>query len=125
MNRQYFENLYNRLQDGEDMSRTEREVLFAYDNMQEYEYDWIGFNEASGLNYKELVCLMIAAEVNEIYITGEWSNQFANWFEMQKAGLEMVGIVEIDNPRYVYDINKYGKSWNEPTKYVLAFRLKK
>jgi hypothetical protein len=116
MNKQYFENLYNRSQNGEDLSRTERELVFAYGNMQAYQYDWVGFNEASGINYKELVCIMIEADIDEIYITGEWSNQFANWLEMQKAGLEMVGIKEIDNPRYVYDINKYGKSWDIPTR---------
>ena len=123
MNKQYLENLYNRLQNGEDLSRTESALTFAYDKMKANEYDWIGFNEVSGINYKELVCLMIKAEVNEIYITGEWSNQFENWFEMQKAGLEMAGVREIDNPRYVYDIKKYGKSWDTPTKYVLVFRL--
>lgn len=125
MNKQYLENLYNRLQNEEDLSRTERELVFAYDKAKNYEYDWIGFNEVSGLNYKEFVCLMIKAEIDEIYITGEWSNQFANWFEMQEAGLEMVGVMKIDNPRYVYDVKKYGKSWDTPTKYVLVFRLKK
>lgn len=125
MNKQYLENLYNKLQNEEDLSRTERELVFAYDKTKEYEYDWIGFDEVSRLNYKELVSLMREAEVDEIYITGEWSNQFANWFEMQEAGLEMVGVMEIDNPRYVYDVKKYGKSWDKPTQYVLVFRLKK
>lgn len=125
MNKQYFENLYNKLQNEEDLSRTERELVFAYDKTKEYEYDWIGFDEVSRLNYKELVSLMREAEVDEIYITGEWSNQFANWFEMQEAGLEMVGVMGIDNPRYVYDVKKYGKSWDKPTQYVLVFRLKK
>ena len=125
MNKQYLENLYNRLQNEEILSKTERALIFAYDKTMEYEYDWIGFDEAGGFNYKELVCLMIKADVDEIYITGEWSNQFANWFEMQKAGLEMVGVREIDNPRYVYGVKKYGKSWDKPTQYVLAFRLKK
>lgn len=125
MNKQYLENLYNKLQNEEDLSRTERELVFAYDKAKNYEYDWIGFNEVNGLNYKEFVCLMIKAEIDEIYITGEWSNQFSNWFEMQEAGLEMVGVMKIDNPRYVYDVNKYGKSWDTPTKYVLVFRLKK
>lgn len=125
MNKQYFENLYNKLQDGEVLSKTESALVFAYDKTKEYEYDWIGFDEVSRLNYKELVSLMREAEVDEIYITGEWSNQFAEWFEMQNAGLEMVGVLKIDNPRYVYDVKKRGKSWDKPTQYVLVFRLKK
>jgi choline kinase len=125
MNKQYLENLYNKLQNEEDLSRTERELVFAYDKTKEYEYDWIGFDEVSSLNYKELVSLMREAEVDEIYITGEWSNQFANWFDMQEAGLEMVGVMEIDNPRYLYDVKRYGKSWDKQTQYVLVFRLKK
>ena len=125
MNKQYFENLYNRLQDGEVLSKTETKLISAYVKMNDYEFDWIGFDEISGLNYKELVCLMREAEVDEIYITGEWSNQFVNWFEMQEAGLEMIGIMEIDNPTYVYNVKKRGISWDKPTQYVLVFRLKK
>lgn len=125
MNKQYLENLYNKLQDGEVLSKTESALIFAYDKTKEYEYDWIGFDEVSRLNYKELVSLMREAEVDEIYITGEWSNQFANWFEMQEAGLEIVGVMKIDNPRYVYDVKKRGQSWDKPTQYVLVFRLKK
>lgn len=125
MNKQYLENLYNKLQDGEVLSKTESALIFAYDKTKEYEYDWIGFDEVSRLNYKELVSLMREAEVDEIYITGEWSNQFAEWFEMQESGLEMVGVMEIDNPRYVYDVKKRGQSWDKQTQYVLVFRLKK
>lgn len=125
MNKQYFDNLYNRLQDGEVLSKTEIKLVSAYVKMNDYEFDWIGFDEISGLNYKELVCLMLKADVDEIYITGEWSNQFANWFEMQEAGLEMVGIREIDNPVYVYNIKKRGISWDKPTQYVMVFKLKK
>lgn len=125
MNKQYFDNLYNRLQDGEVLSKTEIKLVSAYVKMNDYEFDWIGFDEISGLNYKELVCLMLKADVDEIYITGEWSNQFANWFEMQEAGLEMVGVREIDNPIYVYNIKKRGLSWDKQTQYVLVFRLKK
>ena len=47
MNKQYFENLYNRLQDGEVLSKTESGLVFAYDKTKEYEYDWIGFDEVS------------------------------------------------------------------------------
>jgi hypothetical protein len=125
MNKQYLDNLYNRLQDGEVLSKTEIKLISAYVKMNDYEFDWLGFDEISELNYKELVCLMLKAEVDEIYITGEWSNQFANWFEMQEVGLEMVGIREIDNPTYVYHVKKRGISWDKPTQYVLVFRLNK
>ncbi len=125
MNKQYLENLYNKWQNEEDMSKVESKLIFAYDKTKEYEFDWIGFDEVSGFDYKELVSLMREAEVDEIYITGEWSNQFANWFEMQEAGLEMVGVKEIDNPTYVYNMKKRGVSWDKPTQYVLVFRLKK
>ena len=125
MNKQYLENLYNKWQNEEAMSKVESKLIFAYDKTKEYEFDWIGFDEVSGFDYKELVSLMREAEVDEIYITGEWSNQFANWFEMQEAGLEMVGVKEIDNPTYVYNMKKRGVSWDKPTQYVLVFRLKK
>ena len=125
MNKQYLDNLYNKLQDYEILSKAERGLVFAYDKTKVYEFDWIGFDDTNGFDYNELVSLMREAEVDEIYITGEWSNQFANWFEMQVAGLEMVGVREIDNPTYVYNMKKRGLSWDKPTQYVLVFRLKK
>lgn len=125
MNKQYFENLYNKLQDGEVLSKTEMALTYSYDNMKRYDYDWVGIEKASGLDHKELVDIMRESEVNEVYITGEWSNQFAEWFEMQESGLEMVGVMEIDNPRYIYDVKRYGESLDKQTQYVLLFRLKK
>lgn len=125
MNKQYLDNLYHKLQNYEVLSKAERELVCAYDKTNRYEFDWIGFDNISGFDYKELVSLMREAEVDEIYITGEWSNQFKNWFEMQEAGLEMVGVKEIDNPTYVYDVKNRGVSWDKPTQYVLVFKLKK
>ena len=124
MNKEYFENLYDRLQDGEVLSKTEINLLRSYDNMKQYEYDWIGVRSASDIDADALVQIMKESSIEEIYIEGEWSNQFEHWFKMQEASLEMTGIRQIDNPRYVYEMKKWGSSSNNEKTYVLVFRLK-
>lgn len=124
MNKEYFENLYDRLQDGEALSKTEINLLRSYDNMKQYEYDWLGIQSASDIEVNALVQIMKESNIEEIYIEGEWSNQFEGWFKMQEAGLEMTGIRQIDNPRYAYEVKKWGSSSNSEKTYVLVFRLK-
>lgn len=124
MNKEYFENLYDRLQDGEVLSKTEINLLRSYDNMKQYEYDWIGIQSASDIDADALVQIMKESNIEEIYIEGEWSNQFEHWFKMQEAALEMTGIRQIDNPRYAYEVKRWGSSSNNEKTYVLVFRLK-
>jgi hypothetical protein len=124
MNKEYFENLYDRLQDGEVLSKTEINLLRSYDNMKQYEYDWMGIQSASDIGADTLVQIMKESNIEEIYIEGEWSNQFEHWFKMQEAGLEMTGIRQIDNPRYTYEMKRWGSSSNNEKTYVLVFRLK-
>jgi hypothetical protein len=66
---------------------------------------------------------MSASDIEELYITGEWSNQFENWFNLQESGFEMIGVREIDNQQYIFDMKRYGSSWKKPKKYVLVFRI--
>ena len=124
MNKEYFENLYDRLQDGEVLSRTEINLLRSYDNMKQYEYDWIGIQSASDIDADALVQIMKESNIEEIYIEGEWSNQFEHWFKMQEAALEVTGIRQIDNPRYAYEVKRWGSSSNNEKTYVLVFKLK-
>jgi hypothetical protein len=124
MNKKYFEELYNRLQYGEVLNNTERVISRSYQKMEMYEYDWLSIDSASDIDAVELVRIMKESNVKEIYIDGEWSNQFANWYTMQEAGLEMVGIRKIDNPMYIYETKKYDDSTANKTKFILVFKLK-
>ena len=122
MKNEYLEQLYEDFQDGQELTKTERQMLYAYNQMKEYGYDTLVLDEISGLDGQEMYDIMFCACIEELYITGEWSNQFENWFNLQIAGFEMAGVKEIDNPRYISDIKRYGESWNKPTMYVLVFR---
>lgn len=124
MKNEYLEQLYEDLQDGNELTRTESQMTYGYEQMNEYGYDTVVLDSLSGLDSQEIYDIMFAAGIEELYITGEWSNQFDNWFNLQKAGFEMLGVREIDNPRYIRDIKKYNESWDKPKMYVLVFRMK-
>lgn len=123
MKNEYLEQLYEDFQDGQELTKTERQVLYGYNQMKEYGYDTVVLDDISGLDGQEIYDIMYTAHLEELYITGEWSNQFENWFKLQEAGFEMLGVREIDNPRYIADMHRYGSSWNTPKKYVLVFRI--
>lgn len=123
MNKQYFEELRNRLQNDKQLTKTERNLLHAYEVAANYEFDWIGIDSADNVDAEELINVMNCADIHEVYITGGWSGQFENWYKLQEAGLKMLGIRLIDNPKYLHGIKKLGHSWNEKKQYVLVFEL--
>ena len=123
MAHKYLEELYKKWKDGQELTRTEYEVTYSYNKMQEDECGVLVIDEISNLNGSEIYDIMSASDIEELYITGEWSNQFENWFNLQEAGFEMIGVREIDNPQYISDMKRYGSSWNKPKKYVLVFRI--
>ena len=123
MKNEYLEQLYEDFQDGQELTKTERQVLYRYNQMKEYGYHTLVLDDISGLDGHEIYDIMYAAGLEELYITGEWSNQFENWFNLQETGFIMIGVREIDNPRYIADMYKYGSSWNKPKMYVLVFMI--
>lgn len=123
MNKKYFEQLENRAQNGKPLTKTELKIYWAYRDMLEYEHDWLGIEKVSDIEPSELAKIMKEADLAEVYIEACWSDQFENWFGMQQAGFEIVGVKEVDNPRYAMEVKVYGKSSNRKKKHVLAFKI--
>jgi hypothetical protein len=124
MNKQYLNKLNERLVNGEKLTKTERSIALAYRDVIEHGFDWIGIRKVTDIEPEELVKIMLTSDINIIYIMEEWSGQFENWYKMQEAGLEMVGMRKIDNPIYKQDIKRWGNSDNKETKIVLVFKIK-
>lgn len=124
MNKEYLKELYNGVQSGDVLSTTEIKMVMAYQKMEEYGHDWIEIDSCEGIDGVELIDIMKKINAKEICIGREWSNQFGNWYAMQEAGLEMVGMRKINNPTYMHDIKKWGNSSASETKIVLVFKIK-
>lgn len=123
MNKQYLNKLNERLVSGEKLTRTEKQIAWAYRDMLEYEYNWIGLKQTTDINPEELVTHMIAADIDEIYITEEWSGQHMSWYKMQEAGLRMLSMRLIDNPRYQHEQMFRGTSYQDKEMVVMVFKL--
>ena len=124
MNKQYLNKLNERLVNGEKLTKTERTIALAYRDVLEYSFDWIGIRKVSDIDPEELSKIMLACDINNIYIMEEWSGQFENWYKMQETGFVVDGMKKIDNPKYLIDIKLYGSSSNDKIQYVLVFKLK-
>ena len=124
MNKQYLDKLNERLVNGEKLTKTERTIAFAYRDVIEYGFNWIGVRKATDIEPEELAKIMLTSDINIIYIIEEWSGQFENWYKMQEAGFVIDGIKKINNPKYLIDMKLYGSSSNDKTQFVLVFKLK-
>ena len=122
MNKQYLDQLNKRLVNNRQLSKTEKQIVWAYRDMLEYEYDWIGFRKTTDIEPQELVIHMLAAHINRIYITEEWSGQHQSWYEMQEAGFDMC-MKLIDNPKYQHEQMFRGKSDKDKKMIVMVFEL--
>jgi len=123
MNKQYLSKLNERLVNGEKLTKTEKQIAWAYRDMLEYEYNWIGFRKTTDIDPEELSTHMLAADVDEIYITEEWSGQHMSWYKMQEAGFRMLSMRLIDNPRYQHEQMFRGKSDKDKEMVVMVFKL--
>ena len=124
MNKQYLNNLNERLVNGEKLTKTERAIALAYRDVIEHGFDWIGIRKVSDIEPEELSIIMLASDINNIYVMEEWSGQFENWYKMQEAGFIIDGIKKIDSPRYLIDMKLYGSSSHNKRQFVLVFKLK-
>lgn len=123
MDKQYLNELNKRLVSGDKLTKTERQVALAYRDMLEYEYNWIGFSKTTDIDPEELMLHMLAAEIDEVYITEEWSGQHMSWYKMQEAGFRMLSMRLIDNPRYQHEQMFRGKSDKDKEIVVMVFKL--
>lgn len=123
MNKQYLNKLNERLVNGEKLTKTERQIAWAYRDMLEYEYNWIGLKQTTDIDPEELVTHMIEADIDEVYITEAWSGQYMSWYQLQEAGVVMSGMRLIDNPKYQHEQMFRGKSYQDKQMVVMVFRL--
>lgn len=127
---EYIESLMNKRGTDEKLSYAESILVMAY---RSPDYDKLGricFSESiGGINERpggldntvELIHHLVSAGINEIYVTGEWSNQFDSWLALDKFGLKLRGIVEIEDGRYLEDMMMYGSSHRKEKKTALRF----
>lgn len=72
-------------------------------------FESFNFKEAGDF-YSELK----AAGITELFYGSETSNYLDDFLAFQKAGAKMVGMVELENPKYKRDIERWGHSWEKP-----------
>lgn len=98
-----------------DLSRGQKDLVSAYLVSTRNGYECMAVFESfnadeAGDFYSELK----AAGINELFYGSETSNYLDAFLAFQKAGAKMVGMVELENPKYKRDIERWGNSWEKP-----------
>lgn len=108
----YIDQLLDKLADGEKLTDPELILTRAYQAQAYARYGLICVDDAlhSAETAAALAQQLSMAGINELYITGEWSNQFEAWMAMDGFGLKLRGICQIMNAEYYREVERWGDS---------------
>lgn len=122
----YIDQLLDKLADGEKLTDTKLILTRAYQAPAYVRYGFICVGDALHDVEKAaaLAQQLSMAGINELYITGEWSNQFEAWMALDSFGLKLRGICQIKNADYYQDIEKWGESDRPSDLTALKFSFK-
>lgn len=124
----YFEELLEKAkQDWKTLNGGEKTIVRMYASSKEAGYDRLvsGWSESvQESDAGDFVNAMQQAGIREFYFIGEGSNQLSRWLALDKAGLKLCGICELDNPLYADDMEKCGESNWKATLPALKFVLR-
>jgi hypothetical protein len=122
MRNEYMERIGKTINEEGRVSKAEWLLYRYYKNACFAESDKIciedGIDQADALKIADA---LRKAGINELYVTGEWSNQFSAWYAMELSGLKLKGIEVIENPKYAVDMRYYGCSREPKTIYAMKF----
>ena len=126
MKNEYLEKICDRIQNGEEIGRNQRELAWAYKQAAYQKFGRICLDHPI---YTDKDAAAIAQElslagINELYITSQSSNQLDLWAVMDAFGLKLRGIGFIDNADYIVDVERWGSSNLPETLAALRFSFK-
>ena len=126
MKNAYIDQLLDRLADGEELTDPKLILTRAYQAPAYTRYGFICVNDAlhGAEKAAALAQQLSMAGINELYITGEWGNQFEAWMALDSFGLELRGIRRIMNAEYYQDIERWGDSDRPNELLALKFSFK-
>lgn len=109
---EYLENIYNRIQNGEKVSRIQNELVWAYKKPAFQKFGWICLDNPIHTD-EDAVALaqqLSLAGINEVFVTCQFSNQLDQWAAMDAFGLKLRGIQFIENAGYIEEVERWGSS---------------
>ena len=126
MKNEYLEKICDRIQNGEEVGRNQRELAWAYKQPAYQKFGRIcpgpSHPHRQGCGGHRPGAFL--AGINELYITSQSSNQLDLWAVMDAFGLKLRGIGFIDNADYIVDVERWGSSDLPETLAALRFSFK-
>lgn len=122
----YIDQLVEKMENGEKLTAPKRFLVRAYRAKAYERYGFICVDDAlHGVeNAVALAQQLSMAGINELYITGDWGNQFDAYMAMDDFGLKLRGICRVKNAEYYRDIEKWGDSDRPSDLTALKFSFK-
>ena len=122
MNNTYMENLARDIESGKLESSAVCTIVRCYKIAKYYEADIITCDEVLWeSDAATIVAVLRKAGINELYITAQASDMFGVYLLLDNAGLKLRGVVQIENPKYKKDMDKWGSSFEK--RYIPALRF--
>lgn len=123
MKNEYLEKIYDRIQNGEEVSRNQWELARAYKKPAYQKFGRLCLDNSIHTveDAAALAQNLSMAGIGEVYVTSQSSNQLDQWAAMDAFGLKLRGIEYIDNAEYAEDMERWGTS-NQPER-IAALRF--
>ena len=123
MKNDYLEKIVNRMYGGQEVSRAQRDLAWAYKKPAYRVHGRICLdNPIHRIEDAVAIAQQLSlAGINELFVICQFSNQLDYWAAMDAFGLKLRGIEYIDNAEYREEMDCWGSS-DQPEK-VAALRF--
>ncbi len=97
---------------GPELTPGENLLALEYNHSVRQGFDILTIDEIIWEDRVEsFVAALREAEIEEIYITNQASNMLGVYLMLEKLGLKISGVVELENAPHKEQMEKYGGSW--------------
>ena len=122
MRNEYLENLLERMENEKGFTTGEYDLARAYKHSVRDGFEVLTFDEILWeKDVEDFVTALWESNMNELYVTNQASNMLGVYLMLDKLGLKVRGIVELENPAYKRDMERWGQSYH--AQYIPALKL--
>lgn len=118
----YIEKILNDIQDMKEVSDGARDLACAYTYSNKSGFDILVMAYTLWpKNAESFAEELHRSGIRELYFTHEGSNMFQTYMTLSEHGLNLRGVVRIENAAFRLDMVRYGESDEKP--YILALKF--
>ena len=126
MKNDYIEKILDDISNGEEVNVGKAMLAKAYTSPMYKKHGRICLDGPflNGMDAAAFAQNLSLSGINELYVTCQYSNQMDYWFLLDAFGLKLRGIQAIENMKYEYEMEHFGRTYEEEGVTALRFSFR-